>query len=113
METTINKVELQGFLGRDAEVRTFESGRTLISFSLATNESFKNSKGEWVDNTTWHNVTLWVNKKEEEYDFLKKGALITVYGKLNTRKYSDKSGQDRYITEVVAQKLELAKVEAK
>lgn len=109
METTINKVELQGFLGRDAEVRTFDSGRTLISFSLATNESYKNSKGEWVDSTTWHNITLWVNKKDENYDFLKKGALVAVNGKMNTRKYTDKNGQDRYITEVVAQKAELAK----
>jgi single-strand DNA-binding protein len=57
-------------------------------------------------------VALWVNKKDEEYDFLKKGALIAVTGKLNTRKYTDKEGKDRYITEVVAQKVELAKVEA-
>jgi single-strand DNA-binding protein len=111
METTINKVEIQGFLGRDAEVKTFDSGRTLINFSLATNDNYKNNKGEWVDNTTWHNVALWVNKKDEDYDFLKKGALIAVSGKLNTRKYTDKEGKDRYITEVVAQKVELAKVE--
>jgi single-strand DNA-binding protein len=111
METTINKVEIQGFLGRDAEVRSFENGRTLISFSLATNDNYKNNRGEWVDNTTWHNVTLWRNKKDEEFDFLTKGALVSVMGKLNTRKYTDKEGKDRYITEVVAQKVELAKVE--
>ena len=108
---TINKVEIQGFLGRDAEEKTFESGRTLISMSLATDESYKNNKGEWLTNTTWHNVTYWKNKKDENTDFLKKGELISVSGKLNTRKYNDKSGNERYITEVVAYKIELVAVE--
>ena len=109
---TINKVEIQGFLGRDAEEKTFESGRTLISMSLATDESYKNNKGEWLTNTTWHNVTYWKNKKDENIDFLKKGELISVSGKLNTRKYTDKSGNERYITEVVAYKIEPVKTEA-
>ena len=109
METTINKVELQGFLGRDAEVKTFESGRVLINLSVATSESYKNQKGEWVTNTTWHNVAQWKNKKDESIDFLKKGEMVSVSGKLNTRKYTDKSGQERYITEVVAQKIDLVK----
>lgn len=111
METTINKVEIQGFLGRDAEVKSFESGRKLVSFSVATNESYKNAKGEWVTNTTWHNVTLWRNGKDSEMDFLKKGAMVALTGKLNTRKYTDKEGNDRYITEVVAQKVEPAKAD--
>ncbi|MFP4557815.1 MAG: single-stranded DNA-binding protein [Bacteroidales bacterium] len=113
METTMNKVQLQGFLGQDAEVRTFDSGRTLISLRMATNESYKNSNGEWITNTTWHNVAHWRTKMDESLrDDLKKGALVSVNGKINTRKYSDKEGKDRYITEVVAQKVELAKVEA-
>lgn len=111
METTVNKVEIQGFLGRDAEVKSFESGRKLVSFSVATNESYKNAKGEWVTNTTWHNVTLWRNGKDSEMDFLKKGAMVALTGKLNTRKYTDKEGNDRYITEVVAQKVEPAKAD--
>lgn len=111
METTINKVEIQGFLGRDAEVKTFESGRTLVSMSLATSESYKNNKGEWVTTTSWHNVSYWKVKKNEKIDFLKKGELIAVKGKLNTRKYTDKSGQEKYITEVVAQSIEPVKVE--
>ncbi|MFN8254362.1 MAG: single-stranded DNA-binding protein [Bacteroidales bacterium] len=109
METTINKVEIQGFLGRDAEVKTFESGRTLINMSVATSESYKNNKGEWVTTTTWHNVTIWKNKKDETIDFLKKGEMVSVIGKLNTRKYTDKNGQEKYITEVVAQKVEQVK----
>jgi single-strand DNA-binding protein len=111
MEATINKVEIHGFLGRDAEVKNFDSGRTLVSMSVATNESYKNNKGEWVTSTTWHNVTYWKNKKDKSMDFLKKGEMVAVTGKLHTRKYTDKSGQDRYITEVVAQKLEPIKVE--
>ena len=112
METTINKVEIQGFLGRDAEVKTFESGRMLVNMSVATNESYKNAKGEWITSTTWHNVTMWKNKKDDSTDFLKKGALVAVNGKLNTRKYTDKDGKDRYITEVVAMKVEPVKEEA-
>lgn len=112
MEKTMNKVEIQGFLGRDAEEKTFESGRTLVSMSIATNESFKNKNDEWINNTTWHNVAYWKNKKDEDLSFLKKGELVSVTGKLNTRKYTDKKGDDKYITEIVAFKLEPAKVEA-
>jgi single-strand DNA-binding protein len=113
METTVNRVELQGFLGQDAEVRTFDSGRTLVTLRMATSESYKNANGEWITNTTWHNVTQWRNKMDESpCDDFKKGALVSVVGKLNTRKYTDKSGQTRYTTDVVATKIELAKIEA-
>ena len=112
METTFNKVELQGFLGRDAEIRTFDSGRTLVSLNVATNESYKNAKGEWVNNTSWHIVTHWHTKVDESVgEKFKKGALVSVAGKLNTRKYTDKQGQTKYFTEVVAQKIELAAVQ--
>ncbi len=108
---TMNKVEIQGFLGQDAEEKTFESGRTLVNIRLATNESYKNNNGEWVTNTSWHNVTYWKNKKEENLDFLKKGELISITGKLNNRKYTDKNGEEKYITEVVAMSIEKATVE--
>lgn len=112
METkSVNKVEIQGFLGKDADVKTFESGRTLINMSVATNESYKNQKDEWVTNTLWHNVAYWINKKNESFDFLKKGTMIAVIGKLNNRKFIDKNGNNRYITEIVAQKLEHIKSE--
>ncbi|MDD2550521.1 MAG: single-stranded DNA-binding protein [Bacteroidales bacterium] len=108
METTFNKVELQGFLGRDAEIRTFDSGRTLVSLSVATNESYKNAQGEWVNNTSWHTVAHWRTKMDESIaENFKKGALVSVVGKLNTRKYTDKEGQTKYFTEVVAHKVEL------
>lgn len=112
MEKTINKVEIQGFLGQDAVEKTFESGRILVSMSLASNESYKNKNDEWVNSTTWHNITYWKNKKDENLDFLKKGELISALGKLNTRKYTDKNDQERYVTEVVAYKLVPVAVEA-
>ncbi len=111
METTLNKVELQGFLGQDAEVKVFDSGRTLVSMRLATSESYKNNTGEWVKNTTWHNVIWWKSKKDEPTDFLKKGELVAVLGRISNRKYNDKNGQERYITEIVAYKVEPVKVE--
>jgi single-strand DNA-binding protein len=108
METTksVNKVEILGFLGKDAVVKTFKSGRTLINMSVATSESYKNYQNEWVTNTTWHNVALWKNKADETHNFLKKGTKVSVVGKLNNRKYTDKEGKDRFITEIVAQKIE-------
>lgn len=112
METTVNRVELQGYLGRDAEVKKFDSGRALVTFSLATSESYKNSKGEWVNNTAWHNITLWQNGKKPDADYLKKGALVRIEGKLNTRKYTDREGKDRYVTEIVAQRAEPVKTDA-
>ena len=109
---TINKVEIQGFLGQDAEEKTFESGRTLVNMSIATNEGYKGNDGEWINTTTWHNVVYWKNKKDENLDFLKKGELVSITGKLNNRKYTDKNGNEKYITEVVAYKLNLVEQEA-
>ena len=109
---TMNKVEIQGFLGQDAEEKTFESGKTLINMRVATNEGYKNSEGEWINTTTWHNVVYWKNKKDENLDFLKKGELISITGKLNARKYTDKEGNEKYITEVVAYKIGQVSVEA-
>jgi len=109
---TINKVEIQGLLGKDAEEKTFDSGRTLINMSIATSEGYKNSDGEWINTTTWHNVVYWKNKKDEDLSFLKKGEPVSIVGKLNNRKYTDKNGSEKYITEVVAYKINLVEVEA-
>lgn len=106
----MNKVEIQGFLGQDAEVKTFESGRTLVTMNIATNESYKDKNDEWIKTTTWHNVAYWKNRKDEKLDFLKKGELVSIVGKLNNRKYTDKDGNEKYITEVVAFKIEQPEV---
>ncbi|NND07545.1 MAG: single-stranded DNA-binding protein [Saprospiraceae bacterium] len=98
----INKVVLIGNLGRDPEVRHFENGSMVAKFSLATNENYRDKAGEWQTNTEWHDIVAWRSLAERAEKTLKKGSLVYVEGKLTHRKYQDKDGNDRYITEVVA-----------
>ncbi len=98
----VNKVTLIGNLGRDPEVRKLDSGSTVAKFSVATNESYRDKSGEWQTITEWHNVVAWRGLAERvERDF-KKGTMVYVEGKLTTRKWQDKEGNDRYTTEVQA-----------
>jgi single-strand DNA-binding protein len=99
MTTLKNSVQLIGRLGNDPEVKEFESGKKLATFSLATNETYYNNKGEKVDDTQWHNITVWGKKVEVVENYLKKGAEIMLTGKLINRSY-EKDGVKRYITEV-------------
>ncbi len=98
----INKVILIGNLGADPEVRTLESGVKVAQISVATNESYKDSEGNWQDRTTWHSVVLWRYLAERAELRLKKSMLVYIEGKLSTRKWQDQEGKDRYRTEVVA-----------
>lgn len=98
----INKVTLIGNLGRDPEVRRLESGAVVAKFSVATNENYKDKNDEWQTRTEWHDVVVWRNLAERAERDLKKGKMVYVEGKLTHRKYQDKDGNDRYITEVVA-----------
>ncbi len=103
----INRVILVGNLGRDPEVRTLESGAKVAKFSIATTENYRDKNGEWQQMTEWHNVVAWRERAEQAERMFKKGALVYVEGKLTHRKYQDASGQDRYITEVVANYMRL------
>jgi len=103
----LNKVMLIGNLGKDPEVRHLESGSSVASFSVATNESYRDKAGEWQTLTEWHNVVAWRNLAERAERDLKKGNRVYVEGKITTRKWQDQNGQDRYTTEVVAQTLRL------
>ena len=98
----INKVILVGNLGRDPEVRHLESGATVATFTMATNENYRDKSGEWQTVTQWHNIVAWRYLAEMAERSLKKGSLVYVEGKLTNRKYQDKDGNDKYITEVVA-----------
>ena len=98
----INKVTLIGNLGRDPEVRKLESGASVAKFSVATNENYRDKNGEWQTITEWHNVVAWRALAERAERDLKKGTMVYVEGKLTTRKWQDKDGNDRYSTEVVA-----------
>jgi len=104
----INKVILIGNLGKDPEVRRLESGAVVAKFSIATNENYMDKKSnEWQTITEWHNIIAWRNLAESAERNLKKGKLVYVEGKLTTRKWTDKDGNDRYTTEVVANTLRL------
>lgn len=99
MTTLKNSVQLIGRLGNDPEIRNFDSGKKMASFSLATNESYFNNKGEKVEDTQWHNIVVWGKKADVVENYLKKGAEIAIEGKLVNRSY-ESNGSKKYITEI-------------
>ncbi len=102
----VNKVTLIGNLGADPDVRRLEGGATVAKLRVATNESYKDKEGNWQDRTEWHSVIAW-RTLAERTEQLKKGTLLYIEGKLTTRKWQDKEGNDRYTTEVVASYLRI------
>ena len=114
MYTLKNKVQLIGNLGNAPEVKTTESGKKLAKFSVATNETYQNSKGEKVKETQWHNLIAWGKIAEIAEKYLSKGSEVAIEGKLVNRNYEDKEGNKKYITEIQINELLLlgAKKEA-
>ena len=104
---SINKVILVGNLGKDPELRTTPSGISVTTFSLATSERFKDRDGNQQEKTEWHNIVAWRNLAEICSNHLHKGKQIYLEGKIQTRKYQDREGNDRYITEIVADVMEM------
>ena len=100
-----NKVQLIGNLGNAPEVKTTESGKKLARFSVATNESYRNAKGEKVTETTWHNLVAWGKVADIAEKYLNKGTEVAIEGKLINRSYTDKEGNKKYITEVLVNEL--------
>jgi len=109
-----NKVQLIGNLGNAPEVKTFDSGKKMARFSVATSESYRNAKGEKVTETQWHNLVAWGKVADIAEKFLTKGKEVAIEGKLINRSYEDKNGKKRTITEVQVNELLLigAKAEA-
>ena len=97
----INKVTLVGRLGAEPEVRTLENGAMVAKFGLATSENYRDKAGEWQEQTEWHDVVVWRALAERAQEYLKKGSLIYLEGKLTHRKWQDKDGNNRKTTEVV------------
>ena len=97
---SVNKVILVGNLGRDAELRYTPGGAAVSTLNLATTEVFKDREGQRKEDTQWHRVILWGKTAETLQDYLTKGKQIYVEGKLQTRKWKDKDGNDKYTTEV-------------
>ncbi len=104
MALSLNKIMLIGNLGNDAETRFTTSNLSITSFSLATTNSYKGKDGNWVNETTWHNVISF-NLSDYFKDALKKGKKFYVEGRLTKRDYTDKEGIKRYMTEVVSEKI--------
>jgi len=102
MSSVRNSVQLVGNLGKDVEIKEFDSGSVMVSFTLATNEYYKNSKGEKVQETQWHKVVAWGKLGELMHKYLAKGSEVLVKGRLVSRTYNDKEGNTRYVTEVIA-----------
>jgi len=105
MSTLRNKVQLIGNLGNAPEIITLESGKKLAKFSLATNENYKNAKGEKVTDTQWHNIVAWNKTAEIIEKYLEKGKEVAIEGKLTSRSYETKEGDKRYVTEIVCNEL--------
>ena len=104
MNNSLNKVCLLGNLGKEVEVRSMSNGGEVVSFSVATSESWKDKSGVWTDKTEWHKVIIFNEHLIKTAKKLSKGNKVYIEGQLQTRKWTDQSGTDKYTTEIVLQK---------
>jgi single-strand DNA-binding protein len=104
---TVNKVVLLGRLGKDPDMRYAPSGTALASFSLATNYNTKGQDGNWETKTEWHNVTLFGKTAEIAGEYLKKGSLAYVEGRIQTDSWEDQNGNKRYTTKIIGSEMQL------
>tara|TARA_B100001750_G_scaffold245515_1_gene265332 strand:- start:1010 stop:1408 length:399 start_codon:yes stop_codon:yes gene_type:complete len=102
---SVNKVVIVGHIGADPETRFTPSGTAVANFNLATNESRKSSEGEYRDHTEWHSCVLFGKRAEFAGEYLKKGQLVYLEGRLQTRSWEDDSGIKKYKTEVVGNEI--------
>lgn len=101
MNALRNRVQLIGHLGQDPELKTIDSGKKVARFTLATDDGYKNSDGQKVNETTWHNIVAWNGLADLSEKFLKKGRKVAVEGRIVYRSYEDKKGVTKYITEII------------
>ena len=99
---SVNKVTLLGNLGQDPDYRVSQGGKGVCRLRVATTSSWKDKENQWHDDTEWHNVVLFGPVAERAKEYLQKGSLVYLEGSLRTSKWQDKSGNDRYSTEVIA-----------
>lgn len=104
---SVNKVILVGRLGKDPETRYMTNGEAVTNVTLATSENWKDKSGEKQEKTEWHNLVFYRRLAEIAGEYLKKGAQIYVEGKLQTRKWQDKEGKDRYTTEIIVNEMQM------
>ena len=99
---SLNKALIIGRIGKDPEIRHTQSGQAVATLSVATDESYKDKSGQKVEKTEWHKVVVWGKQADFVSNYLGKGRLVYVEGKIETRKWQDQNGQDRYSTEIKA-----------
>ena len=104
---SVNKVILVGRLGKDPEMKYTPSGTAVANFSIATNYAVKNEDGTYTDKTDWHNIVIFGRKAEFAGEYLGKGRLVYLEGRIQTRSWEDQSGNKRYITEIVCSDVQL------
>lgn len=104
---SVNKVILVGRLGKDPETRYMTSGEAVTNATLATSENWKDKNGEKQERTEWHNLVFYRRLAEVAGEYLKKGSQIYVEGRIQTRKWQDKEGKDRYTTEIIVNEMQM------
>ena len=104
---SVNKVILVGRLGKDPETRYMPNGEAATNCTLATSENWKDKSGEKQEKTEWHNLTFYRRLAEVAGEYLKKGSMIYVEGKITTRKWQDKEGKDRYTTDIIVGEMQM------
>ena len=105
MNNLRNKVQLIGRVGNEPEVVALDSGKKLVKFAMATNDSYKNAKGDKVEDTQWHNLIVWNKLTTVIEQYVKKGDELAIEGKLTNRSYDNKEGNKRYVSEIVVNEL--------
>lgn len=105
--SSLNKAQIIGRLGNEPEVRYMPNGEAVANLSVATSERWKDKQGQPQEKTEWHRITMYRRQAEVAGDYLKKGSLVYIEGRLETRKWQDNNGQDRYTTEIIADRMKM------
>lgn len=105
MSNLRNSVRLVGFLGNEPEVKAISDKKKVARVSIATNESYKNDKGDKVEETQWHNLVMWDRNANLAENYLHKGSEVSIEGKLTNHSYTDKEGVKRYVTEIIVNEI--------
>lgn len=106
MEISFNRIELRGHVGTAPKINEV-GGTKVIKFSLATNERFKDRNGTLKEETTWHNIVAWAGKGMPDFNEIKKGSCLSVWGRVRNVKYTNSEGEDKYFTEVLSNRLKI------
>ena len=111
MEKSLNRAELRGRIGHDAKILKTDNGGMAARFTLATNELVKCSNGTYREEVTWHNIVAWSRKGMPDFEKIRKGAFLALEGKIRYVKYTSTGGEEKQVTEIVAQKIVIPLVE--